>query len=217
MSITSSAKTGNVTVTIRIMLPQNNGGTKITGSQVFVGGKSCTIQKLATSCTIKNVQAKKIVSVQAYSKNVKGFGAKSRSISYLVGSSYRSRPVVVSPKPTASTPATTPTASTPVTTFNVTNIGATSYQINGQTNPTLTVIRGVTYTFAVNVPGHPFWLQTKSGAFNSNNIFSSGVLRGGAEVGVITWKVPNEAPNTVFYVCSWHSSQNGQINVVNAR
>lgn len=216
VSITSSAKTGIVTITVRISLPKNNGGSKVTGSQVFAGGKSCTIKNLETSCMIKSVQAKKIVYVQASSKNVKGFGTKSKSISYLVGSSYSSKPVVVTPKPSATTPATTPPSSTPVTTFNVTNIGATSYVINGQTNPTLTVTRGVTYTFAVNVSGHPFWLQTQSEAYNSDIIYSSGVVGGGSQVGTITWRVPNDAPSTIFYVCQWHSSQNGQINVVNA-
>lgn len=216
VSVTSSAKTGIVTITVRISLAKNNGGSKVTGSQVFAGGKSCTIKNLGTSCMIKSVQAKKIVYVQASSKNVKGFGTKSESISYLVGSSYKSEPVAVTPKPSATTPVTTPPTSTPDTTFNVTNVGATSYKINGQTNPTLTVTRGVTYTFSVNVSGHPFWLQTQSGAYNSNIIYSSGVVGGGSTVGTITWRVPNDAPGTIFYVCKWHPSQNGQINVVNA-
>jgi hypothetical protein len=217
VSITSSAKTGNVNITVRISLPKNNGGSKVTGSQVFAGGKSCTMKNLATSCTIKGIQAKKTVYVQASSKNVKGFGAKSKSITYLVGSSYPSKPVVVVPKPSATTPTTTPPTSTPVTTFNVTNIGATSYVINSQVNPTLTVTRGVTYTFAVNVSGHPFWLQTQSGRYIANNVYSSGVVGGGSQVGTITWRVPNDAPSTLFYVCQWHPSQSGQINVVNAR
>ena len=216
VSVTSSAKTGIVTITVRISLAKNNGGSKVTGSQVFAGGKSCTIKNLGTSCMIKSVQAKKIVYVQASSKNVKGFGTKSKSISYLVGSSYTSKPVVVTPKPSATTPTTTPPTSTPVTTFNVTNDGATSYKINDQTNPTLTVTRGVTYTFSVNVSDHPFWLQTQSGAYNSNIIYSSGVEGGGLEVGTITWRVPNDAPSTLFYVCRYHSSQNGRINVINA-
>lgn len=213
VSITSSAKTGNVTLTVRISLPKNNGGSKITGSQVFAGGKSCTMKNSATSCSIKGIQAKKIVYVQVSSKNVKGYGAKSKAIRYLTGSSYSSKPVVVKPSP--ATPVATPSVSTPVTTFNVTNVGATSYRINGQINPTLTVTRGATYTFAVDVPGHPFWLQTQSGSFGSNNIYSSGVVGGGSEVGTITWRVPNDAPSTLFYVCKWHPSQNGQINVVN--
>ena len=208
VSITSSAKTGIVNITVRISLPKKNGGSKVTGSQVFAGGKSCTMKNLATSCTIKGIQAKKTVYVQASSKNAKGFGAKSRSIRFLAGSSYPSKPVVVKP--------TTSPTSTPVTTFNVTNIGATSYVINGQVNPTITVTRGVTYTFVVNVSGHPFWLQTQSGRYIANNVYSSGVVGGGSQVGTITWRVPNDAPSTLFYVCQWHPSQSGQINVVTA-
>ena len=98
-------------------------------------------------------------------------------------------------------------------TYDVSNSGAGAYVINGENNPTLTVVRGMTYTFSMNASGHPFWLQTTFGAYNSGNVYSSGVTNGGASVGDIIWTVPFDAPDTLYYVCQFHSAMNGQINV----
>lgn len=98
--------------------------------------------------------------------------------------------------------------------FNVTNSGSGAYIIDGASNPALTVVRGRTYTFNINAAGHPFWLQTGAGAYNSSNTYSTGVTNGGTQSGTITWEVSLLAPNTLYYVCQNHSSMNGQINVV---
>ena len=101
--------------------------------------------------------------------------------------------------------------------INVTNSGSGAYIIDGASNPTLTVIRGVTYSFGINASGHPFWLQTTAGAYDSSNTYSTGVTNGGAQVGTITWQVALDAPDTLYYVCQFHSSMNGQINVTDAQ
>ena len=89
VSVTSSKpKKGKVNLTVTISLPTSNGGSKITGSRVTAGGKSCTIKKLKTTCTIKGVKSGKTVSVVARSKNKKGFGAKSAEAKLAAGSSY---------------------------------------------------------------------------------------------------------------------------------
>lgn len=98
--------------------------------------------------------------------------------------------------------------------LNVTNSGSSAYIIDGVSNPTLTVVRGRTYTFNISAVGHPFWLQTGAGAYNSSNTYSTGVTNGGTQSGTITWEVSLLAPNTLYYVCQNHSSMNGQINVV---
>ena len=60
-------------------------------------------------------------------------------------------------------------------------------------NPTLTVIRGELYTFAVSTAaGHPFRILNSAGVTN-NNIFN----------GTITWRVPTNAVN-YRYDCSIH-------------
>lgn len=119
VSITSSTpKKGKVNVTVSITLPTSDGGSKITGSKVTAGGKSCSIKKLKTSCTMKGIKSGKPLNVLASAKNKKGFGSKSPSIYYVSGGSNW----IAIPAPTstpAQTIAPTPTpASTPVPTVS---------------------------------------------------------------------------------------------------
>ena len=41
-----------------------------------------------------------------------------------------------------------------------------------------------------------------------------GVTNNGAATGTITFTVPSNAPDTLFYVCEFHASMTGQINIV---
>src|SRR6266487_2377624 len=76
--------------------------------------------------------------------------------------------------------------------FTVTSPGF-FYAINGnQPNPTLTLVRGQTYTFAVNSSSiHPF------------EILSPGVQNNNIAQGTITYTVPTVASN-YSYICSIH-------------
>jgi len=88
VSVTSSsAKNGLINVTVKISLPKKNGGSKITGSKVTAGGKSCLIVNLETSCTIKGIDNGKTLKVKASSKNKNGFGTMSASVEYTAGHS----------------------------------------------------------------------------------------------------------------------------------
>jgi hypothetical protein len=77
--------------------------------------------------------------------------------------------------------------------FTVTSPGF-FYAINGnQPNPTLTLVRGQTYTFAVNSgPTHPFLIN------------SPGVLNNNISQGTITYTVPAAVSNYT-YICSIHA------------
>jgi len=85
--------------------------------------------------------------------------------------------------------------------FTVTSPGF-FYAINSaQPNPTITLIRGKTYTFAVNASSiHPFLIR------------STGVLNNNITQGTITFTVPNVASNYT-YICSNHGF-GGQIQIV---
>ena len=86
ISISSSTpKKGKVNVTVTITLPISDGGSKITGSKVTAGGKSCNIAKTKTSCTIKSIKNGKALTVSAKSKNKKGFSSTSTSVAYTAG------------------------------------------------------------------------------------------------------------------------------------
>ena len=101
-----------------------------------------------------------------------------------------------------------------VTTFNVTNDGFGAYVINGESNPALTLERGVTYTFNINATGHPFWITNAPGAYDSGNVFNDGVTNNGTDDGVITFAVPAGAPDDLYYVCQFHSAMAGSFNIV---
>jgi hypothetical protein len=98
--------------------------------------------------------------------------------------------------------------------FQVVNSGTSSYTIDGATNPTLTLVRGSTYFFTVNASGHPFWIQSVSGAYSAGNIYSAGITNNGDDVGGITFTVPVDAPSTLYYVCQMHSAMGGTITVI---
>ena len=55
-------------------------------------------------------------------------------------------------------------------------------------DPTIYLARGQTYEFNVNASGHPFHIQTSSGAYNSSNLYTTGVTNPGAAVGVIKFQ-----------------------------
>ena len=100
------------------------------------------------------------------------------------------------------------------TTFTVTNQGLGAYVIDGQANAPLQLTRGETYTFNLNAPGHPFLLKTVQGN-GVGNQYTSGVTGNGTQTGTLTFSVPLDAPNTLFYNCEFHFSMTGTITVVN--
>jgi hypothetical protein len=61
--------------------------------------------------------------------------------------------------------------------------------------------------------GHPLWLQTSSGAYDANHTLgaSDGVTNNGASSGTLTYEVPMDAPDTVYYVCQNHSGMAGTV------
>ena len=78
-------------------------------------------------------------------------------------------------------------------------------------DPVIYLARGQTYEFNLNASGHPFHIQTSTGAYNASDLYTTGVTNPGAAVGVIKFSVPFSAPNTLYYVCQNHSSMNGKI------
>ena len=96
---------------------------------------------------------------------------------------------------------------------------ASAYRFSGpgnlstQNNPTIYLVRGQKYKFNLNASGHPFHIQTVSGAYSLSDLYTTGVTNAGAAVGTIEFDVPMDAPNTLYYVCQNHSSMAGTINI----
>ena len=99
-------------------------------------------------------------------------------------------------------------------TYTVTNSGSSAYVINGSNNPTINLLRGLTYYFSVSASGHPFWIKT-SPVTGTGSAYSSGVTNNGIDVGTITFTVPLDAPSTLYYICQIHSAMQGQFSISN--
>jgi len=97
--------------------------------------------------------------------------------------------------------------------FNVTASGTTAYLIDGVANKPLTLTRGKTYTFTLDVSGHPFDIKTVAGS-GAGNRFNDGVSAQAQESGVVTFQVPSNAPGTLFYQCERHDPMSAAITTL---
>ena len=100
--------------------------------------------------------------------------------------------------------------------YRVSNAGISSYVIDSRNNPTLSLVRGNTYVFTMNLDGvYPFYIKTAP-TTGLSNVYNSGVTNNGAVVGQVTFVVPQDAPDTLYYASATQSNMQGTINVTNA-
>lgn len=102
--------------------------------------------------------------------------------------------------------------------FNVVNSGASAYLFDNASdynsgsniNPAIKLYRGFTYKFNVSASGHPFIIATGT---TGNTPYTVGVTNNGDDVGIITFKVPQDAPSALHYICQFHPSMTGTITI----
>ena len=90
------------------------------------------------------------------------------------------------------------------------------YLIGGVKNPDIVVRRGSTYIFDLQIPGHPFHLQTSGPGFSSANRFTAGFSGSGKISGRFVWTVPASAPDQLYYQCQFHRAMHGLITVLDS-
>jgi hypothetical protein len=108
--------------------------------------------------------------------------------------------------------------------FVITNNNSSSFNFEGiGSNPTLTLFRGETYKFnidAIETFGgieYPFWIRTEQLAgITERYDYNIGMVNNGDSRGTITFTVPYNAPNRLYYVSQNRSSMGGVINIVNS-
>lgn len=116
---------------------------------------------------------------------------------------------------------TPPTLVAPNISYNVTNNGTSAFTFMGNAhgdNPTIgPFYRGGTYTFNVNASGHPFYLTEDNGSgFQAGQYvdeYTSGVTGSRTTVGTVTFVVPNDAPDYLYYQCGNHAGMRGTIRI----
>ncbi len=62
----------------------------------------------------------------------------------------------------------------------------------------------------------PFWIKTAA-TTGTGDAYNSGVTRNGSTTGVVTFTVPQDAPNTLYYSCQNQSLMRGTISVIDAQ
>ena len=95
--------------------------------------------------------------------------------------------------------------------YYITNSGSGAYLVNGVSNGNIYFEKGKKYRIHVNASGHPFWIQTVSGAYSSGDVYSTGITNNGTQSGHIIVELPSNAPQ-LYYACQYHSSMRGSIN-----
>jgi hypothetical protein len=98
--------------------------------------------------------------------------------------------------------------------YRVRNVSTAAYQIDGQSNPTLTLARGNTYVFNLTLRGdYPFWIKTAE-TLGTADTYNTGVSRNGSVSGLVTFVVPQDAPDTLYYVSQNQSNMRGVLQIV---
>ena len=112
-------------------------------------------------------------------------------------------------------------AATPEITWTLTANGVSDYVFAGdgfptnQNDPTLYLMRGQTYKFVNNTGGHPFRIQSTGAQAGGGTQYNSGVTNQDAGNGVtLTFVVPMNAPDTLYYQCTAHPAMFGTINIL---
>ena len=100
--------------------------------------------------------------------------------------------------------------------YRLTNNGTSSWAIDYEPNPTLTLIRGNTYTWNLIQTGpYKFFIKTAP-SYGTTNLYNNGVLNQGAFEGLVTFTVPQDAPDTLYYSNDLEFNLRGQMNIVDA-
>ena len=101
--------------------------------------------------------------------------------------------------------------------YRVTRTNVTSYNIDNEPNATVILTRGNTYTFTLFLQGDfPFLIKTAA-TTGTGDQYNSGVTRNGSTTGTVTFVVPQDAPNTLYYSCQNQSLMHGTISIVDAQ
>ena len=84
-------------------------------------------------------------------------------------------------------------------------------------DPTIYLVRGQTYKFKNETGGHPFRIQSTVAQAGGGTAYNDGVTNQDAAGGsTLTFLVPMDAPDTLYYQCTAHTSMFGTINVLSA-
>ena len=113
-----------------------------------------------------------------------------------------------------------------IITWTLTANGTTDYVFSGdgfptsKNDPDLYLVRGETYRFVNNTGGHPFRIQSTTASSGGGTKYDDGVQNSDGTVNdagngvTLTFVVPMDAPDTLYYQCTSHPNMFGTINIL---
>lgn len=99
--------------------------------------------------------------------------------------------------------------------YRVTSNSTSSFVIDYQNNPTLTLTRGNTYVFNLTRNEYAFYIKTDP-TLGTTNQYTTGVTNNGIANGKITFTVPQDAPDTLYYCNDIQRNLKGTLNIIDA-
>ena len=99
--------------------------------------------------------------------------------------------------------------------FRLSSKGTSAFVVDYKDNPTLRLVRGNTYVFTLTLNEYRFYIKTDP-TLGTTNQYNNGVTNNGAVTGRITFTVPQDAPDTLYYTNDLIRNMQGVIEVVDA-
>ena len=94
--------------------------------------------------------------------------------------------------------------------------GSHKFYIDNQLTSELVLKRGLIYVFDLTSSStnyHPFYISTSQGGGNYNDEYLNGVTNSRATSGKLTFKVPLNAPSSLYFNCGLHYGMGGHLIV----
>lgn len=89
------------------------------------------------------------------------------------------------------------------------------FYIDAVESPTQNLVRGVTYSYNVFNPGHPFHITSDSVGASTSGFVSLGQANSPNDNGLITYTPALSSPSNLYYACANHPLMGGKTNLSN--
>jgi SprB repeat len=91
------------------------------------------------------------------------------------------------------------------------------FYIDGGEAKELYLTRGITYSFNVLTPAHPFQISTDLTGGNANFLVSNGQTGAPSQNGVVTFTPNSGHPALLYYPCQFHPFMGYKVNIINGQ
>ncbi len=90
-----------------------------------------------------------------------------------------------------------------------------TFVIDGVGGKELFLTKGISYSFSVLTPTHPFQISTDLTGGNANFIVSNGQTGAPTQNGIVTFTPNNSHPSLLYYPCQFHTFMGYRVNITN--